>query len=169
MLVNRNRFLSIVPPMPNGTEAFPSVVIGDGGHRHLFSLGPGSHPGGFVVAVDTIYGSARMFRDEVSTAILYHQHLAVIGKDRKVREIEFHGTVFDIVESAGEHILEMELGCALLGRGFSPVLWCHECTDIVTQMRFVGDTIEMDLFEGGRVVIRAADGSEVSYGGGRSA
>lgn len=169
MLGNSTRFLSVVPPLPAGAEVVPSVVIGDGGHRHLFSLGPGAQPGGFVVAVDTIYGSARMFRDEVATAILYHQHLVVIGRDRKIREIEFNGTVFDIVENAGEHILEMELGCALLGRGFSPVVWSHEVADIVTEMRFVGDMIEMDLFEGGRVVIRVADGSEVSYEGGRSA
>jgi hypothetical protein len=166
---NSTRFLSVVPPLPEGTDFSPSVVIGEGGHRHLFSLGPGAQPGGFIVAVDTIYGSARMFCDEMATAILYHQHLAVIGKDRKVHEVEFHGTVFDIVENGGEHILEMELGCALLGRGFSPVLWCHEVPDIVTETRFVGDTIEMGLFEGGRVVIRAADGSGVSYDDGRSA
>lgn len=167
MLRNSTRFLSVVPPLPEGAEVDPSVIIGDGEHRHLFPLGPGSKPGGFVVAVDTFYGSARMFRDEVATAILYHQHLVVIGRDRKLREIEFNGTVFDIVENAGEHILEMELGCALLGRGFSPVLWRHEVADIVTEMRFVGDTIEMDLFEGGRVVIQVADGSEISHEGGR--
>jgi hypothetical protein len=61
----------------------------------------------------------------------------------------------------------MELGCALLGRGFSPVVWTHEVPDIVTEMRLVGAAIEMDLFEGGRVAIRADDGSEISYDDGR--
>jgi hypothetical protein len=162
-------FLSVVPPLPEGLEVSPSIVIGAGEDRHLFSLGPGTQPGGFVVAVDTFWGSARMFRDEVATAILHHKHLVVIGADRKVSETEFHGPVYDIVENDGQHFLEMELGCALLGRGFSSVIWCQEVPDIVTEMRFVGDTIEMDLFEGGRVVIRASDGSELSYDdGGRS-
>jgi hypothetical protein len=162
-----SRFLSVVPPLPADTEASPSIVLGVGDERHVFSIGPSLRPGGFVVAVDTIYGSARMFRDELATAILYHEHLVVIGPDRKVCETRFHGTVFDIVENGGEHILEMELGCALLGRGFSPVIWCQEVPDIVTEMRFVGDTIEMDLFEGGCLVIRARDGSEISYDDGR--
>jgi hypothetical protein len=162
-----SRFLSTVAPLPSGLEVSPSIVIGNGAERHLFSLGPGLQPGGFVVAVDTIYGSARMFRDEVAAAILYHEHLVVIGADRTVRETRFHGTVFDIVEYGGEHILEMELGCALLGRGFSPVVWTHEVPDIVTEMRLVGAAIEMDLFEGGRVAIRADDGSEISYDDGR--
>ncbi len=164
---NSPRFLSVVPPLPAGADVSPSIVIGDGGSRHLFSLGPGSQPGGFVVAVDTIYGSARMFRDELASAILYHEHLVVIGADRRVSETRFHGTVFDIVENGEGHILDMELGCALLGRGFAPVLWVHEVPDIVTERRFVGDTIEMDLFEGGRVVIRASDGNGISYGDGR--
>ncbi len=162
-----SRFLSVVPPLPEGVAVSPSIVVGNGGDRHLFSLGPGLQPGGFVVAVDTIYGSARMFRDEAATAILFHQNLVVIDRDRKIRETEFHGPVFDIVENDGEHILEMELGCALLGRGFSPVVWCHEVPDIVTEMRFVGNMIEMDLWDGGKAVVRAADGVEILQDGGR--
>jgi hypothetical protein len=155
-------FLTAIAPLPDGFQATPSIVLGHGSERHLFSLGPGDTPGGFVVAVDTMYGSARAFRDELATAILYHENLVVITRERKVSDMRFFGTVFDIIDNEGRHYLEMELGCAALDRGFS-VIWTCDVPDIVNWMRFRDGMIEMDLFEGGTIVIDAVDGQEIEF------
>jgi hypothetical protein len=160
-MTKRLGFLSTLVPLKEiGRE--PDLVIGSGNERHFFSLGVGPHPGGFILAVDTIYGTPKLYRDEAAIAVLYHEVLAVIASDKSVYETRFVGTVFDIVDFQGEHYLEMELGCARLDRGFS-VTWVHEVPDIVNEMRFAGPTIELDLFEGGRSVVNAVSGQEISF------
>jgi hypothetical protein len=76
--------------------------------------------------------------------------------------MRFFGTVFDIIDNEGRHYLEMELGCAALDRGFS-VIWTCDVPDIVNWMRFRDGMIEMDLFEGGTIVIDAVDGQEIEF------
>lgn len=156
------KFLETIEPLSDDCRSVPSLVLGRGSDRFLFDIASGDEPGGFVVAVDAYYSPARAFRDELATAIVYQQSLVVITPDRKVFEREFVGPVFDIVENDGRHYLEMELGCAALDRGFS-LIWECSVPDIVNWMRFCDGTIEMDLFDGGTVVIDAADGREIEF------
>lgn len=151
------KFLVEVSALAEGSVAEPDLVIGHGPRRSLFAVEYASRQQ--VVAVDTVYGDGRMFRDELGMAVTFHETLAVITPEMMVIEVRFLASVFGIVEIEGQHVVEMELGTAAVGRGFSPLLWLCETPDIVMERKYAGKNLDMVLFDGAVISIDTSDGS----------
>lgn len=134
-------------------------MLGSGPSRKLFQVP--SFRGGYLLAIDTIYGDGRLFIDELGMAATFHEKLAVITPQRMVVEVGFPGSVFGIVDVSGVHVIEMELGAAAVGRGFSPLAWLCEVADVVMERRYNGGVVSMTLFDDSEVAVDVSDGEPI--------
>lgn len=154
-----DQFLSEVLPLPDIHHGKSDLVLGSGQRRKLFHVP--SFRGGCLLAIDTIYGDGRLFIDELGMAATFHEKLAVITPQRMVVEVGFPGSVFGIAEVAGVHVVEMELGAAAVGRGFSPLAWLCEVADVVMERRYDGGAVSMTLFDGSVIAVDVSDGETI--------
>lgn len=94
-------YLSEVPSPLDVHHGKPCLVLGSGPRRKLFQVP--SFRGGYLLAIDTIYGDGRLFIDELGMAATFHEKLAVITPQRMVVEVGFPGSVFGIVDVGIRH------------------------------------------------------------------
>ncbi|NTF17061.1 hypothetical protein G6L37_01285 [Agrobacterium rubi] len=153
--------LSELQPISASDAACPILIIGNGPRRRLFLIEDYDGSPSFVIAVDTVYGDGRVFRDECGLAAVFHETLAVVTPHRMVIEVRFVGSVFGIVDVDGTHVLEMELGAAGLGRGFSPLLWLCDASEIVLERSYEDGVARLVLFDGRDIGVRVSDGADV--------
>ena len=58
-------------------------------------------------------------------------------------------------------MIEMELGAAAVGRGFSPLAWLCEVADVVMERRYNGGVVSMTLFDDSEVAVDVSDGEPI--------